>query len=143
MSCATCNGEKTILHFYERGPNDPPGNCRVPCPACSTTTLQEISKRTMAMSPKELQEHRDQTTKKVAEFVASQPDPGLEAALRHDICTKIVELPFPAPIMHIRKLVIKPDLCQCGHTVEHHQVKPDRPKGQGCDLCTECTGYQQ
>lgn len=34
-TCATCNGEGYVLHFYERGPGDPPGNTRIKCPDCS------------------------------------------------------------------------------------------------------------
>lgn len=39
--CATCGGERRILHIYARGPNDPPGNAYVPCPDCqhSKSTL--------------------------------------------------------------------------------------------------------
>lgn len=136
MACTTCNDEKTILYFYERGgPNDPQGNSLIPCPDCTPDPLgvAEHFRQAMAMDHKELRELVDETTEKLATFVAAQPDPGLEAALRHDVVTKML----------ISKLVIKRDLCQCGHAMEHHQVKPDRPKGQGCDLCTECTGYQQ
>lgn len=194
MACTTCNDEKTILYFYERGgPNDPQGNSLIPCPDCTPGTknpflkdarkfvaelrealpapvemlpckkcgsesvwcdccpgcgeahslkdcpkadplgVAEYFRQAMAMDHKELRELVDETTEKLATFVAAQPDPGLEAALRHDVVTKML----------ISKLVIKRDLCQCGHAMEHHQVKPDRPKGQGCDQCTECTGYQQ
>jgi hypothetical protein len=33
--CEECNWTGSLLHFYERGPNDPPGNTAVPCPMCS------------------------------------------------------------------------------------------------------------
>lgn len=32
--CAFCNHTGQVLYFYERGPNDPPGNQRIPCPEC-------------------------------------------------------------------------------------------------------------
>lgn len=32
--CPTCQGRQFVLHFYARGPSDPPGNQLVPCPTC-------------------------------------------------------------------------------------------------------------
>ena len=33
-TCETCKGARTVLHVYDRGPGDPPGNQMIPCPAC-------------------------------------------------------------------------------------------------------------
>lgn len=33
--CMACRYEGLALHFYNRGPSDPPGNQLIPCPVCS------------------------------------------------------------------------------------------------------------
>jgi len=38
-ACSLCKGGRKILHFYERGPGDPPGNREITCPDCNGTGL--------------------------------------------------------------------------------------------------------
>jgi hypothetical protein len=37
--CPTCHDEGKVLHFYNRGPGDPPGNMMIPCPTCHPTPV--------------------------------------------------------------------------------------------------------
>ena len=101
----------------------------------------------VAMEHEELRDHVGETTAKVAAFVASQPNPELEALILHDVITNIVDVPGPPLKMHISKVAMRRDICECGHPVERHEVKAkgrlQRPDGHGCDSCTECTGYKQ